>query len=56
MTASCLQVAVGFTGIMGWMLKFVGPLTIAPTIALIGASAFASAADRAGLHWGIAAL
>ena len=56
MTASCLQVVVGFTGIVGWMLRFIGPLTVAPTIALIGVSVFAPAADRAGLHWGIAAL
>ena len=56
MTASCLQVLIGFTGIVGWLLRFIGPLTIAPTIALIGVVLFDAAADRAGLHWGIAAL
>ncbi|XP_072048774.1 solute carrier family 23 member 1-like [Amphiura filiformis] len=53
MVAPLLQVVVGFTGIMGFLLKFIGPITIAPCVALIGISFIGSAASRAGLHWGI---
>ena len=56
MVASCVQVIVGFTGIMGYILRFIGPLSIAPITALIGLSLFEPAAYDSGLHWGIAVL
>ncbi|XP_033114665.1 solute carrier family 23 member 2-like [Anneissia japonica] len=54
--ASCFQVIIGFSGIMGFMLKFIGPLAIAPTIGLVGLSLFSVAASRAGVHWGMSVL
>ncbi|XP_052101655.1 solute carrier family 23 member 2-like isoform X1 [Mytilus californianus] len=56
MLASVIQVVLGCTGIMGLMLKYIGPLTIAPTISLIGLSLTAVAADFNRRHWGIAML
>ncbi|XP_071961147.1 solute carrier family 23 member 1-like isoform X2 [Antedon mediterranea] len=56
MVASVFQVLIGFSGIMGVILHFIGPLAIAPTIALIGLSLFGAAADKAGVHWGISFL
>lgn len=48
--------AVGYSGLVGRLLRFVGPITIAPTIALIGLALFQFGAPVAGEHWGIGAL
>ncbi|KAM5171988.1 solute carrier family 23 member 1-like [Mantella aurantiaca] len=54
--ASLLQLLLGFTGLIGLLLKFIGPLSITPTITLIGLSLFEEAGKKCGAHWGIAAL
>ncbi|OCT88827.1 hypothetical protein XELAEV_18017455mg [Xenopus laevis] len=54
--ASTLQVLLGFTGLIGFLLRFIGPLAITPTITLIGLSLFGEAGKKCGAHWGIAAL
>ena len=51
-----VEVLIGVTGLVGRLLRFVGPITIAPTIALIGLSLFRFGAPQAGLHWGIGGL
>ncbi len=56
MVASCFQVFIGATGILGLMLNYIGPLSIAPTITLVSLSLFGPAADFAGVHWGMALL
>ncbi|MBN3310649.1 S23A1 protein, partial [Amia calva] len=56
MVASCFQIVVGFSGLIGLFMKFIGPLTIAPTISLIGLSLYDSAGNDAGKHWGIASM
>lgn len=56
MVGSLFQVFVGFSGLIGLFMRFIGPLTIAPTISLIGLSLFDSAGTSAGYHWGIAAM
>ncbi|XP_056373696.1 solute carrier family 23 member 1-like isoform X1 [Hyla sarda] len=53
MVASCFQIVVGFSGLIGFLMRFIGPLTIAPTITLIALPLFESAGDKAGTHWGI---
>ncbi|XP_046343832.2 solute carrier family 23 member 2-like [Haliotis rufescens] len=40
MTASILEIVIGSTGLVGVLLRYIGPLTIAPTIALIGISLY----------------
>ncbi|XP_051480516.1 solute carrier family 23 member 1-like [Apus apus] len=52
--ASCFQIFVGFSGLLGFLMRFIGPLTIAPTITLVALPLFDSAGDEAGQHWGIA--
>uniref|UniRef100_A0A8B9ZBA9 Solute carrier family 23 member 1 n=1 Tax=Buteo japonicus TaxID=224669 RepID=A0A8B9ZBA9_9AVES len=52
--ASCFQILVGFSGLIGFLMRFIGPLTIAPTITLVALPLFDSAGDEAGQHWGIA--
>ncbi|XP_047205168.1 solute carrier family 23 member 2 isoform X2 [Girardinichthys multiradiatus] len=56
LVASLLQIVLGFSGLVGLVLKFIGPLAIAPTINLIGLSLFIEAGKKCGSHWGIAAL
>ncbi|KAI1888552.1 hypothetical protein AGOR_G00186350 [Albula goreensis] len=56
MVASCFQALVGFSGLIGLFMRFIGPLTIAPTISLIGLSLFDSAGMNAGNHWGISTM
>lgn len=50
------EIIVGYTGLVGRLLRFVGPVTIAPTIALIGLALFKFGAPIAGSHWGIGGL
>uniref|UniRef100_A0A803VZX2 Solute carrier family 23 member 1 n=1 Tax=Ficedula albicollis TaxID=59894 RepID=A0A803VZX2_FICAL len=52
--ASCFQIFVGFSGLIGFLMRFIGPLTIAPTITLVALPLFESAGDMAGQHWGVA--
>jgi nucleobase transporter 1/2 len=56
MMASVAQIVLGFTGLMGFFLRFIGPLTIAPTISLIGLSLTGVASNFNERHWGIAIL
>lgn len=50
------EIVVGYSGAVGRLLRFVGPITIAPTIALIGLALFEFGAPVAGTHWGIGGL
>eukprot|EP00918_Siedleckia_nematoides_P032334 GHVU01070028.1.p1 GENE.GHVU01070028.1~~GHVU01070028.1.p1 ORF type:complete len:561 (+),score=18.33 GHVU01070028.1:91-1773(+) len=52
--ASLIQLTVGMTGIMGLLLRFIGPLAITPTITLIGLALFEVAANFCSSHWWIA--
>ncbi|XP_044636083.1 solute carrier family 23 member 1-like isoform X2 [Equus asinus] len=56
MVASCVQILVGFSGLIGFLMRFIGPLTIAPTISLVALPLFDSAGNNAGTHWGVAAM
>lgn len=48
MVSSLFQIFIGFTGLVGFLLRFIGPLTIAPTVTLVGVALFRVAADNAG--------
>ncbi|XP_072508749.1 solute carrier family 23 member 1-like isoform X2 [Notamacropus eugenii] len=56
MVASCVNIIVGFSGLIGFLMRFIGPLTIAPTISLVALQFFDSAGYDAGTHWGISAM
>nr|XP_033473360.1 solute carrier family 23 member 2-like [Epinephelus lanceolatus] len=56
LVSSLLQIVLGFSGLVGLVLKYIGPLAIAPTINLIGLSLFIEAGKKSGGHWGISAL
>lgn len=53
--SALFQVIIGFGGIIGYLLRFITPLTIVPTVSLVGLSLFENAAEAASKHWGIAA-
>lgn len=54
--SSTVEVVIGFCGLPGLLLEYIGPLTITPTVTLIGLSVFTTAGERAGSHWGLTAL
>lgn len=54
--SSLVELVIGLCGLPGLLLDYIGPLTITPTISLIGLSVFNTAGDRAGAHWGLSAL
>uniref|UniRef100_A0A8D3BNZ8 Solute carrier family 23 member 1 n=1 Tax=Scophthalmus maximus TaxID=52904 RepID=A0A8D3BNZ8_SCOMX len=51
--SSLLELVIGLCGLPGLLLEYIGPLTITPTVSLIGLSVFTTAGDRAGSHWGL---
>ncbi|ELU01493.1 hypothetical protein CAPTEDRAFT_111368 [Capitella teleta] len=51
--SSMFQVVIGFSGMIGVLLRYIGPLSIAPTISLIGLSLFKEAANNASQNWWI---
>ncbi|XP_042548076.1 proline-rich basic protein 1 isoform X2 [Dipodomys spectabilis] len=55
MVSSTVEVVIGLMGLPGALLSYIGPLTVTPTVSLIGLSVFQAAGDRAGSHWGISA-
>ena len=48
MVSALFEIFIGFTGLIGFLLRFIGPISIAPTITLIGMALFNVAADQAG--------
>ena len=56
MVASLTQVVLGCSGLLGVIVHFIGPLTIAPTIALIGLSLTTAIMNMNKVHIGTAFL
>ncbi|XP_069318617.1 solute carrier family 23 member 2-like isoform X4 [Eulemur rufifrons] len=50
------EMLVGFSGLIGFLMRFIGPLTIAPTISLVALPLFDTVSRDAGIHWGISAM
>jgi len=48
---SFFEIAFGLSGVAGRMRRCIGPVTIAPTIALIGLTLFPFGAPKAGQDW-----
>lgn len=56
MVSSVVEVLIGLVGLPGILLNYIGPLTVTPTVSLIGLSVFQTAGERAGTHWGLSLL
>lgn len=52
--SAVVQVLIGYTGAVGKLLKIITPLTIVPTVSLVGLTLFQHAGETASKHWGIA--
>lgn len=52
--ASAFEFVAGVAGVVGLLLRFITPLAITPTIALIGLSLYPVAAEHAQSNWPIA--
>ncbi|XP_053404669.1 solute carrier family 23 member 1-like isoform X2 [Mercenaria mercenaria] len=53
MVAAILEILIGVSGLVSVLLRFIGPLTVAPTIMLMGLSVAETGFNLAGQHWGI---
>ncbi|XP_021369666.1 solute carrier family 23 member 1-like isoform X2 [Mizuhopecten yessoensis] len=53
MVAGFIHFLIGATGLVGFLLRFVGPVTIVPTILLIGLYMTRTAVKFIEVHWGI---
>ncbi|XP_053407706.1 solute carrier family 23 member 2-like [Mercenaria mercenaria] len=54
--ASLVEVIVGLTGLVGILLRFIGPLTISVVVSLIGLTLFKIPMIYVRTHWGLSAL
>lgn len=52
--SATVQAFIGYTGLVGKLLRVITPLTIVPTVALVGLTLFEHAGETASKHWGIA--
>ena len=50
------EALLGATGFIGFLMRYIGPITIAPTIALIGLSLLTFTAETCEKFWWIAIL
>ncbi|GAG09524.1 unnamed protein product, partial [marine sediment metagenome] len=48
---SLFEIALGFSGLMGWVRRILSPVVIGPVIMLIGLALFQHGAPKAGTHW-----
>lgn len=56
LVGSVVEMAVGFSGLMGKLRRLVSPVVIGPVIMLIGLALFQHGAPKAGTYWPIGAL
>ncbi|XP_033757178.1 solute carrier family 23 member 2-like [Pecten maximus] len=56
LAAGAIHFLIGATGLVGVLLKFIGPVTIVPTILLFGIFMVKSITKFAQVHWGISLL
>ncbi|XP_060081735.1 solute carrier family 23 member 2-like [Ylistrum balloti] len=56
MVAGVFQTLLGVTGLIGRILRFIGPITVVPVLLLIGISIYKTAVKFCNAHWGVALL
>ena len=55
MVSSVFQIVLGLCGGVGFLLRFIGPLTVTPAVTLVGLSLFGAASNYASASWPITA-
>ena len=56
MIAGAFQMLVGLTGLIGLLLKFVGPITIVPALTIIALQVYKATTRFAKAQWGVSML
>lgn len=56
LAAGLIHFLIGITGLVGLLLRFIGPVTIVPTILLTGLYLVRAATKFAKVHWGISSM
>lgn len=51
-----IQLALGVSGVCGWAVRHCGPMVLAPSLSIIGLSAYKEAAFFCSTNWGVALL
>ncbi|KAK6042047.1 putative permease [Cooperia oncophora] len=51
MASAIVPMVIGFTGIVGVLTKFIGPLTVSPLMLLLAFSQVNTMVDKISLHW-----
>lgn len=54
--SSLFEVFVGVTGLVGFLLRYIGPITISTVVSLIGLSLYKIPMEYARTHWGVTAV
>ena len=54
--AGVIHMLTGMFGLVGFVMKYVGSITVIPTVLLIGLKAFNVTTKFCQVHWGIAAM
>ena len=49
-----VQVVIGLSGVVGLILRYIGPVCIAVVLTLLGLSPLRTAAKYSARHWGVA--
>ncbi|MCH8807467.1 MAG: purine/pyrimidine permease [Planctomycetes bacterium] len=56
LVGAAIEIFIGFSGLMGWLRRFLSPVVVGPVIMLIGLALFQHGAPKAGTHWPTAGL
>jgi len=56
LAGALIEMAIGFSGLVGWVRRLLSPVVIGPVIMLIGLALFQHGAPKAGTHWPISGL
>ncbi|XP_025016694.1 solute carrier family 23 member 2 isoform X2 [Tetranychus urticae] len=56
LVASLTEVVIGLTGLVGFLFRYITPLTMGPTVVQLGISLTPMAAEKAGQNWIISGL
>lgn len=56
LVSGLVQLALGVSGVCGWAARHCGPMVLAPSLSIIGLSAYKEAAFFCSTNWGVALL
>ena len=51
MVGALFEIGVGFSGLMGWLRRYLTPVVVGPVIMMIGLALFEHGAPKAGTDW-----